>query len=71
MAAESTSGFQKDPKEGPGVVEADNIFVLMKRKYRISRNVRAQWYFQHINQTISIEDSIENVHIFTQKFVFD
>ena len=30
--------------------EADQVFVLMTGKYRVSRNTRAQWYFEHLNQ---------------------
>lgn len=34
--------------------EARHIFLLMKREYRISRNSRAQWYFNHLNQVVNI-----------------
>lgn len=30
--------------------EVDQLFVLMTGKYRVSRNTRAQWYFNHLNQ---------------------
>lgn len=40
-------------------VEAKQMFVLMKRDFRISRNVRAQWYFQHLNKTVKLQKDAE------------
>lgn len=43
-------------------LEAEHIFLLMKKEYRISRNTRAQWYFKHLNQIVSFAkaDKIEH-----------
>src|SRR5688500_13504709 len=30
-------------------IEADHVFLLMTSEYRVSRNVRAHWYFQRLN----------------------
>ncbi len=38
----------------PMELEAEHIFLLMKKEYRISRNTRAQWYLNHLNQVVSI-----------------
>ena len=35
-------------------LEAEHIFLLMKKEYRISRNTRAQWYFNHLNEVVNI-----------------
>ncbi|CAG2116064.1 unnamed protein product [Medioppia subpectinata] len=37
------------------VKEADNVFVLMTDKYRISRNMRAQWFFEHFHKHIRLQ----------------
>lgn len=41
--------------------DAEHLFVLMKRRFRISRNVRAQWYFHNLNQIVRLEDESELV----------
>ncbi|GAB1605816.1 Hypothetical predicted protein [Argonauta hians] len=35
------------------VPEAKEIYLLMKKEYRISRNIRATWYFNHLNTTMT------------------
>ena len=35
-------------------LEAEQVFLLMRKEYRISRNVRAQWYFNHLDQVIQV-----------------
>ncbi|KAI0211904.1 KICSTOR complex protein SZT2 [Lamellibrachia satsuma] len=42
----STNNSEKE------VIEAREVFLLMKNEYRISRNTRASWYFSHINSRI-------------------
>lgn len=37
------------------VLEAETIFLLMKKGFPISRNVRAQWLLEHLNSVISIQ----------------
>ncbi|XP_053393950.1 KICSTOR complex protein SZT2-like isoform X2 [Mercenaria mercenaria] len=34
------------------VIQARDVYVLMKKDYRISRNIRALWFFQHLNKTL-------------------
>uniref|UniRef100_A0A0N7ZXW0 Protein SZT2 n=1 Tax=Daphnia magna TaxID=35525 RepID=A0A0N7ZXW0_9CRUS len=43
-------------------LEAEHLFLLMKKDYRISRNARAEWYFNHLNHTVQIPkaDKVEN-----------
>ncbi|KYN29036.1 Protein SZT2, partial [Trachymyrmex cornetzi] len=37
------------------VLEAETIFLLMKKGFPISRNVRAQWLLEHLDSVISIQ----------------
>lgn len=32
--------------------EAGQVFLLMKKDYRISRNVRLAWFLNHLHQTV-------------------
>lgn len=34
------------------VEEAGQVFLLMKKDYRISRNVRLAWFLNHLHQTV-------------------
>ncbi|XP_030679531.1 KICSTOR complex protein SZT2 isoform X2 [Nomascus leucogenys] len=36
----------------PEVEEAGQVFLLMKKDYRISRNVRLAWFLSHLHQTV-------------------
>ncbi|XP_047581362.1 KICSTOR complex protein SZT2 isoform X2 [Lutra lutra] len=36
----------------PEVEEAAQVFLLMKKDYRISRNVRLAWFLNHLHQTV-------------------
>lgn len=48
--------------EEPLELEAEHVFLLMKKEYRISRNTRAEWYFNHLNRTVLIRkaDKVEH-----------
>ncbi|KOC64977.1 Protein SZT2, partial [Habropoda laboriosa] len=37
------------------ILEADTVFLLMKKGFPISRNVRAQWMLEHLDTFISIQ----------------
>lgn len=39
------------------ILEADTVFLLMKKGFPISRNVRAQWMLEHLDTIISIQCS--------------
>lgn len=39
------------------ILEADTVFLLMKKGFPISRNVRAQWMLEHLDTVISIQCS--------------
>ena len=39
------------------VLEGEQIYLLMKKEYRLSRNTRALWYFSHINKEIQVGGS--------------
>ncbi|XP_047479590.1 KICSTOR complex protein SZT2-like isoform X5 [Penaeus chinensis] len=41
-------------EEGVEALEAEHVYILMKKEYRISRNVRAEWYLQRINSVITV-----------------
>ena len=34
----------------PEAMEADQMFVLMTAQYRVSRNTRAQWFFNQVKK---------------------
>ncbi|GFW31880.1 KICSTOR complex protein SZT2 [Trichonephila clavipes] len=36
-------------------LEAKEVYVVMQNNYRISRNIRAQWFFRNLNKTISFK----------------
>ncbi|XP_076055800.1 KICSTOR complex protein SZT2-like isoform X3 [Oratosquilla oratoria] len=36
------------------VLEAEHLYILMKKDYRISRNIRAEWYLKRINTIITV-----------------
>ncbi|RWS27289.1 protein SZT2-like protein, partial [Leptotrombidium deliense] len=35
--------------------EAEHVFVLMTNEHRVSRNIRANWYFEHLNTCVSLK----------------
>lgn len=37
------------------ILEAETVFLLMKKGFPISRNVRAQWLLEHLDSAISIQ----------------
>ncbi|KAF3425509.1 hypothetical protein E2986_13373 [Frieseomelitta varia] len=39
------------------ILEADTVFLLMRKGFPISRNVRAQWMLEHLDTIISIQCS--------------
>lgn len=45
---------ENNPQEKT-VLEAETVYLLMKKGFPISRNVRAQWMLEHLNATISIQ----------------
>ncbi|XP_072752702.1 KICSTOR complex protein SZT2 [Anoplolepis gracilipes] len=50
--------------EDKTILEAETIFLLMKKGFPISRNVRAQWLLEHLDSVISIQcPSIKNKEI--------
>ena len=51
-----------DVKEGEEVevLEGEQIYLLMKKEYRLSRNTRALWYFSHINKEIRVSRAMCN-----------
>jgi len=36
-------------------LEADRIYVLMQKDYRLSRNARAKWYLSHLHKEIKVK----------------
>ena len=53
---EEEEGFEEEPsdddddedEEFATPLEADRVYVLMKKDYRLSRNSRAKWYLKHL-----------------------
>ncbi|KAK6048185.1 hypothetical protein COOONC_14311 [Cooperia oncophora] len=44
-------------KERGRIRDAKEIFIYMHRNFRVSRNIRAHWLFDHLNKTVKIEDT--------------
>ncbi|KAL4236752.1 KICSTOR complex protein szt2 [Mactra antiquata] len=46
------------------MVQARDVYVVMKKDYRISRNIRASWFFQHLNKTLDFtpKDHLEDTN---------
>jgi hypothetical protein len=46
----------KDDKYKPvdDILKAEYVYLLMRKDYRISRNVRAQWLLENLNTTVCI-----------------
>ncbi|XP_078662697.1 KICSTOR complex protein SZT2-like isoform X1 [Branchiostoma floridae x Branchiostoma belcheri] len=42
------------PKEEQKVLDAGEVFLLMKKDYRISRNIRSQWFFSNLHRTVQV-----------------
>ena len=55
-----------DVKEGEEVevLEGEQIYLLMKKEYRLSRNTRALWYFSHINKEIRVSSAMCNSQLY-------
>lgn len=41
--------------------EAKEAFVFMKSDVRVSRDIRAQWFFKHLNQLIEVKPDFKMV----------
>lgn len=41
----------------------DQLYVLMTSKYRVSRNTRAHWFFNHLNQIVKPSNKASIVSI--------
>lgn len=35
--------------------DAHEIFLLMRRDYRVSRNIRAKWFFDHLCRVVDVK----------------
>ncbi|KAK3857346.1 hypothetical protein Pcinc_036398, partial [Petrolisthes cinctipes] len=46
-------------EEGAEVLEAERVYILMKREYRISRNARAEWYLHRINGILTFPRRVD------------
>ena len=53
---EMVTATQEDGSDEGGILEAERIFLLMKKEYRLSRNTRAHWYFSHLNSEIKVSN---------------
>ncbi|XP_046747125.1 KICSTOR complex protein SZT2-like [Diprion similis] len=52
----NTEAMETDTEnEEKAVLEAETVYLLMKKGFPISRNVRAQWMLEHLNTTITIQ----------------
>lgn len=37
------------------MLEAKEVYVVMQNNYRISRNIRAKWFFKNLNKTLTFK----------------
>ncbi|XP_059469171.1 KICSTOR complex protein SZT2-like [Neocloeon triangulifer] len=58
MAADEAPDDETGAHHEP--LNADQVYILMKKDYRISRNVRAQWFIEHLNRFVSLDSNKEN-----------
>jgi len=54
----------------PTAKEAEHVYVLMTDEYRVSRNTRAQWYFNNLNQVIEAAPKTQIVSMIELMFNF-
>ena len=40
---------EEEEGEEVEVLQGEQVYLLMKKEYRLSRNTRAHWYFSHLN----------------------
>jgi len=60
-----------DPEpECLGILDADHVYLLMSRKYRIARNRRAEWYFDKLNSVIRIPKKTSIVRLFSYHGIY-
>ncbi|XP_064625448.1 KICSTOR complex protein SZT2-like [Lineus longissimus] len=69
MDQEATTEPEESPVAPAPAVdlgEAGDLYILMKREYRISRNIRASWFFNHLNTNVEYVPK-ENLDDFTEE----
>ena len=44
------------------IMSASDVFVLLPKEIRVSRNARAQWYLRNINQDIALQQHEQHNH---------
>ncbi|XP_070564104.1 KICSTOR complex protein SZT2-like isoform X4 [Ptychodera flava] len=42
-------------EEASETLDADEVYLLMKKEYRISRNIRSAWFFSYLNNIIQVK----------------
>ena len=51
----ATDVDSQETLEGQETLEAEHVYLLLKKNTRISRNLRAEWFFEHLNTVIKIK----------------
>ncbi|XP_078582766.1 KICSTOR complex protein SZT2-like isoform X1 [Branchiostoma floridae x Branchiostoma japonicum] len=54
MEAETEDTPKVKEPEQQKVTDAGEVFLLMKKDYRISRNIRSQWFFSNLHRTVQV-----------------
>ena len=44
------------------IMSASDVFVLLPKEIRVSRNARAQWYLRHLNGRVQLETNNEDAN---------
>jgi hypothetical protein len=53
MPEESITNLFTETKE-----DAEEVFLLMQGKTRVSRNIRAKWFFDHLGQNFKVNEDV-------------
>ena len=58
--------MEEEEEEGEEVevLQGEQVYLLMKKEYRLSRNTRAHWYFSHLNTQLRVGNR-QNLSEFT------
>ena len=50
------------------VVDAREVYVLMRSEYRVSRNTRASWFFKNLNKVLDFTPVTHKVSVVSTEF---
>lgn len=57
VMSKGNNSSREEAKNFNEIREAREVFLFMHRDFRVSRNIRALWLFDHLNKFVSIENA--------------